>query len=160
MSQPHAAHLGKLPAPAQYEVVELFRGTMTKHNLIAYRKDYPGELNPIQFEEQGTSSRSRDRWQHDIPLRLPWTLWSREHLPPHAPPDTVAVAINRAHTYPDLALPMNATQNRLLEAIDGKSTLHEIIQITGEGNRKKQALNFFRRLWQYDQIVFDASHRA
>jgi hypothetical protein len=150
---PHAARLGKLSAPDQYAAIELFRGTMTKHNFIAYRDDYPSKYQPSSFDGEQMLL-SRDRWQQAIPLRLPWTICLRERLPAGA----VAVLINRAHTYSDLALPIDATQNRLLDAIDGQRTLHEIIQSAGEKNHEKRALKFFKRLWQYDQIVFDTSH--
>ena len=150
---PHATHLGKLPAQSQYTAVELFRGTMTKHNFIAYRNDYPGERQPIQFDDEDHSSRSPERWRHYIPLRLPWTVCIRERVPPGA----VAVLINRAHTYPDLLLPLDVAQDRLLGAIDGKRTIDEIIQLATERDREKLALKFFQRLWQYDQVVFDCS---
>ena len=39
------------------------------------------------------------------------------------PPAPSAVLINRAHTYPDLALPINAAQDRVFAAIDGKRTV-------------------------------------
>jgi len=152
---PHATHLGKLPTQSQYTAVELFRGTMTKHNFIAYRNDYPGERQPIQFDDEDHSSRSPERWRHYIPLRLPWTVCIRERVPPGA----VAVLINRAHTYPDLLLPLDVAQDRLLAAIDGKRTIDEIIQLATERDREKLALKFFQRLWQYDQVAFDCSRQ-
>ncbi len=109
---PHAARLGKLPEQSQYAAVELLRGTMSKHRFIAYRNDYPGECQPIQFGSKRSPSNQRDRWhwQQYIPIRLPWTVCIRERLPPGA----VAVLINRAHTYPDLILPIDRAQDELL----------------------------------------------
>jgi SAM-dependent methyltransferase len=46
---PHAARLAALPPPAQHAAVELLRGTMTRHNFIAYRDDRVGESQPISF---------------------------------------------------------------------------------------------------------------
>jgi 2-polyprenyl-3-methyl-5-hydroxy-6-metoxy-1,4-benzoquinol methylase len=89
---PHAARLTALSPPLQHAAVELLRGTMTKHNFIAYRDDRPGESQPITF--------AGDAWPGYVPLRLPWTLCIRDRVPP----GSVAVLINRAHTYPDLAL--------------------------------------------------------
>jgi hypothetical protein len=40
---PHAARLTSLSLPLQHAAVELLRGTMAKHNFIAYRDDRPGE---------------------------------------------------------------------------------------------------------------------
>ena len=46
---PHAARLAALPAPRQHAAVELLRGTMFRHNLIAYRDDRSGASQPITF---------------------------------------------------------------------------------------------------------------
>lgn len=142
---PHAAHLRALPEPLQYAAVELFRGTMTKHNLIAYRSDRPSKNQPIQFDDAN--------WQNYIPLRLPWTVCIRQRVPPKS----VAVLINRAHTYPDLALPIDPAQDRLFNAIDGQRTLGELVQTAAKKGSQQTVLKFFQQLWQYDQIGFDAS---
>ena len=42
-SLPHAARLVSLPPPLQHAAVELLRGTMAKHNFIAYRDDRLGD---------------------------------------------------------------------------------------------------------------------
>ena len=93
-------------------------------------------------------------WRDYIPIALPWTICVRERLPP----GSVAVLINQSHTFTDLILTVDSFEDRLLGAIDGKRTLAEIMRVAvqgGEGERR--ALNFFERLWRYDQIVFDAS---
>ena len=145
---PQAEILGALPASKQYAAAELFRGTMSQHHLIAYRDDFPSKSQPIQFDGED------QYWRDYIPLRLPWTECIRDRLPPGA----VAVLINRAHTYPDLILPLDGFQERLLNAIDGKRTIDEIINLATAGDCEKLALKFFEQLWQYDQIVFDASN--
>jgi hypothetical protein len=74
---------------------------------------------------------------------------------------SVAVLINRSHKFADLICTVDSFEDRLLGAIDGNRTLAEILQFTardGDGNRR--ALRFFERLWQYDQVVFDASRAA
>jgi SAM-dependent methyltransferase len=142
---PHSARLASLPAPLQHAAVELFRGTMFRHNLIAYRDDRAGENQPITF--LGT------RWRKYVPIAVPWTVCVRERLPP----GSVAVLINRAHAFTDLILTVDAFENRLFGAIDGKRTLAEILQLVAEGGVERRALDFFERLWQYDQVVFDAS---
>src|SRR6516162_10175258 len=103
---PHTARLAALAPPLQHAAVELLRGTMTKHNFIAYRDDRPGKSHPITFDG--------DIWRGWVPLRLPWTLCIRDRLPP----GSAAVLINRAHTYPDLALLINAEEARIFAAID------------------------------------------
>ena len=124
---------------------------MTKHNFIAYRVDRCEESQPIRFDG--------DRWRRYVPLRLPWTVCVRERVPPGA----VAVLINRAHTYTDLILPINAAQERLYGAIDGTRTLGEISRIAAYDSSEEDGLEFtrafFEQLWWYDQVVFDASRR-
>jgi SAM-dependent methyltransferase len=144
-SMPHAARLASLPPPMQHAAVELLRGTMNKHNVIAYRDDRVGESQPIAFDGEG--------WRRYVPLRLPWTLCVRERLPAGAS----AVLINRAHPYPDLALPLNAAQERVFAAIDGKRTVEDILGSAAGADGVDQGRAFIERLWRYDQIVFDAT---
>ena len=144
-SMPHAPRLALLPPPLQHAAVELLRGTMTKHDFVAYRDDRAGESQPISFDGE--------RWLSYVPLRLPWTLSVRERLPAGAS----AVLINRAHPYPDLALPINQAQDRVLAAIDGKRTVSEILRGATETADLDQGREFVERLWRYDLIVFDAT---
>ena len=144
-SMPHAPRLASLPPPLRHAAVELLRGTMTKHDFVAYRDDRAGESQPIAFEGQD--------WLSYVPLRLPWALVVRERLPPGA----AAVLINRAHAFPDLALPINAAQARVLSAIDGKRTAGEILRGTTASATLDQGREFVERLWRYDQIVLDAT---
>jgi SAM-dependent methyltransferase len=142
---PHAARLALLSPRLQHAAVELLRGTMATHNFIAYRDDRRVASQPIMFDGHA--------WPSYVPLRLPWTLCIRDR----APRGSVAVLINRAHTYPDLALPIDAAQARIFAAIDGERSIDEILQIAAEADGKEQAHGFFEQLWQYDQIVFDAT---
>jgi hypothetical protein len=142
---PHASRLAALEPPMQHAAVELLRGTMTRHSFIAYRDDRAGESQPITF--QG------DAWCRWVPLRLPWTLYIRDR----APPGFAAVLINPTHTYPDLALPIDAVQERVFAAIDGKRAIDEILRQAAGSGRDERARRFIERLWEYDQIVFDAT---
>ena len=142
---PHAARLASLPEPAQHAAVELFRGTIARHNFVAYRSDRPDESQPIRF--------AGDQWRNYVPIRLPWTACVRDRVPP----GSLAVLLNPTHQHPDLVLPINAAQNHLLEQIDGIRTLGEIVQGSGTRDNAHRALPFFQQLWRYDQIVFDAS---
>jgi SAM-dependent methyltransferase len=139
---PHAARLRALPPPAQHSAVELLRGTMTRHKFIAYRDDAVGESRPNALDD--------DAWRSYVPLRLPWTLGIRERLPAGA----AAVLINRAHAHRDLALPINPGEARIYDAIDGKRTIDEIV---GNAAGADQTRGFIKKLWEYDQIVIDAS---
>lgn len=143
---PHAARLVALPPPLQYAAVELLRGTMTRHNFIAYRDDRPDTSSLV--------TSPGDAWRSYVPLRLPWTVCIRDRVPP----GSAAVLINRAHTYPDLALPITAAQVSVFAAIDGNRSIDEILQATAGVIDDEQAHRFIKRLWEYDQIVFDATH--
>lgn len=141
----HAARLVSLPPRLQHAAVELLRGTMSKHSFIAYRDDRVGESQPISFDG--------DAWRGYVPLRLPWTLCIRDRVPP----GSVAVLINRAHTYPDLALPIDAAQERLFAVVDGNRSIDQILRLAAPVGGEPHARGFFEQLWQYDQIVFDAT---
>jgi SAM-dependent methyltransferase len=141
-STPHRSRLVGLTAEAQYAAIELFRGTMVRHGVVAYRKDRPAQGPPVNFDGEA--------WFDYTPIRLPDTLTVRDRLPPGA----VAVLINRNHTSTDLYLPINARQERLLAAIDGNRTIAEICRDQGD---RSLARAFFQTLWRWDQVVFDTS---
>ena len=151
---PHAARLGALPAASQHAAVELFRGTITKHHFTAFRQEDGDLPSPDPFIQR-RSSRRAEPWRSLIPLRLPWTLCLRERLPAGA----AGMLVNRAHHFPDLVLPIDTDQERLVEAIDGERTLGEILRDTPTEMGEKRSLRFFKRLWQYDQIAVDGAPR-
>jgi SAM-dependent methyltransferase len=142
-SAPHAARLAALPSRAQHAAVELLRGTMDRHSFTAYRDDREREAQPIGFEGEA--------WREFVPVRIPWTLTIKDR----APAGVAAALINPSHTYPDLALFIDAAQERLLAAIDGERSVGEILQSVG-GFEEEKGRQFFRRLWEHDLIVFDA----
>jgi hypothetical protein len=140
---PHGARLSGLPPADQHAALELFRGTMVRHSVIAYqREDATATAAVIDF----SGVRSLDY----VPLRVPDTLTVKERLPPGA----AAVLINPRHTYTDLYLPLNAGELALVEAIDGVRTIGAI---AGDGADVRSVAQLFERLWSYDQVVFDAS---
>jgi SAM-dependent methyltransferase len=141
----HAARLASLSPRLQHAAVELLRGTMAKHNFIAYRDDRPAESQPIAFNGDG--------WRGYVPLRLPWTLCIRDQ----APAGFAAVLINRAHTYPDLALPIDSAQEQIYAAIDGNRSIDEILRGAAGAGGVEQGRRFIQQLWEYDQIVLDAT---
>ena len=141
-SSPHQSRLAGLTAEAQYAAIELFRGTMVRHSVVAFRKDRPAQGAPVDFDGEG--------WLSYAPIRLPDTLTVRDRLPPGA----AAVLINRNHTYTDLYLPINVRQERLLAAVDGERTIAEICREPGD---RTLARAFFQQLWRWDQVVFNTS---
>ncbi len=134
---PHAARLDALPPREQYAALELFRGTMVRHSLIAYGRDMPA----IDFDGNA--------WPRYVPIRLPDAIVVRERLPAGAS----AVLINRNHINTDLYLPIDARQDALFAAIDGTRTIAEICR----DNSRELGRTFFEQLWYWDQVVFDTS---
>jgi SAM-dependent methyltransferase len=139
---PQAARLARLPEIDQYAAAELFRGTMARHSLVAYRDDEPGAPRELGLDGKD--------WPQYVPIRAPDTIAVEERLPPGA----AAVLINRSHTHTDLYLPIDAEQKRLYDAVDGTRTIGGLAE---EHGRLEAAGPFFQRLGWYDQVVFDAS---
>ena len=140
--RPHAARLTALPSRAQHAAMELLRGTMDRHGFITYRDDREREPQPITFEG--------DLWRGFVPVWLPWTLTIKDR----APRGVSAVLINPSHIYPDLALFIDASEERVLSAIDGERSAIEILRSAPMDD--DQGRQFFKRLWEHDLIVFDA----
>ena len=142
---PQAPRIAQLPLPEQYAAVELFRGSMLRHSLVAYRDDSPGIAQRVSFVG--------DACHGYVPIRMADTICVQERLPPGA----AAVLINRNHTYTDLYLPIAATEMRLFDAIDGNCTMDDIVERALPSSHEKSefdlARTFFERLWWYDQVV-------
>jgi SAM-dependent methyltransferase len=137
------ARLAPLAPRDQYAAVELFRGTMVRHSLIAYRDAGHAAAQRIDF--------SGEDWSQHVPIRVPETVCVRQRLPPGA----AAVLINPGHApHTDVVLPIDRSELRLLEAVDGKQTAGHIARAHGSA---QGAGAFFARLHDHDHIVFDAS---
>jgi SAM-dependent methyltransferase len=145
---PQANRIAKLPLEEQYAAVELFRGTMVRHSAIVYRKDRPSHRQPTDF--------AGDAWSSYVPIRMPDTISVSERLPAGAS----AVLINRSHSYRDIFMAVNSSEKRLFDAIDGNSTVDEILIrtfISPEQSHRDMARFLFERLWWHDQVLFDTS---
>jgi hypothetical protein len=122
---------------------------MVRHSIIAYRDDSPGAPQAIAF--------NGDAWPGYVPIRMADTICIQERLPAGA----AAVLINQTHTYTDLVMPIDPTEKRMFDAIDGKCSIGDIARRTVPSARKGSALDLaralFERLWWYDQVVFDSS---
>ena len=143
---PQASKIAQLPLAEQYAAVELFRGTMVTHSMVLYRNDNPDDPQPVSF--------AGDDWLGYVPIRMSDTICVQQRLPPGA----AGVLINQNHTYRDLIMPINSTEKRLFDAIDGTSSIRNILQKTLPSSQTKSQLDvertFFERLWWYDQVVF------
>jgi 2-polyprenyl-3-methyl-5-hydroxy-6-metoxy-1,4-benzoquinol methylase len=147
---PQAGQMAQLSPMEQFSAAELFRGTMLRHSAVAYRNDRPANATAIHFSD--------DRWLRYVPLRMPDTLSIQERLPAGA----AAVLINQTHTYRDLFLPISAAEKRILDGIDGRRTIRDVLESTQsslpDGSPLELVRTFFERLWWQDQVVFDTSH--
>ena len=143
---PQASRLQRLTVEEQYVATELFRGTMVRHSVIAYRNDAPGGSERISFAGEACLNY--------VPVRMPDTVCVRERLPPGA----VAVLISQSHTYRDLYMPIDAAEMRLLDAIDGERSIGGIVDkalgSSDEASHLDIVRGFFERLWWHDQAVF------
>ena len=148
-SLPQTERMAKLSSEEVYAAVELFRGTMVRHSAVVYRDEASAQHQLIDF--------SRDGWLEYVPIRIEGTVCVQERLPP----GSAAVLINRAHVFRDLFLPVNKTQKRLFDAIDGTRSIREIVQAAALSPPRPEdvdlACTFFQQLWWQDQVVFDAS---
>jgi SAM-dependent methyltransferase len=146
---PQAARIARLSPPEQYAAIELFRGTMVRHSLVAYPADIAGGAEQIGF--------SGDDWLEYVPIRTADTICVEERLPAGA----AAVLINQSHSYKDLFLPINPSEKLLFSAVDGKRKIVELVEATMPHSQKPNNLeatrSFFEKLWWHDQVVFDAS---
>lgn len=148
---PHASRLAALPARQQYAAVELLRGDMLRHSLIAYRDDRPGGIQQPDFSQPG--------WLNYVPLHAAEVA----RVPAEPSPGREVWLINRAHNEIDLALLPAADELRLFEAIDGRQTIGELLayhplSITAAKARPdERARRFFKSLWQHDLLLLDIS---
>src|SRR5262245_11328389 len=140
----HARRLAALSEQNQYAAMELWRGTMTAHSAVVHRRDSSEDAARIRFDHDG--------WLRYVPLRLPWTQVVQERLPAGA----AAVVLNRSHQFHDLILALDAEDQWLFDAIDGRRNIAEIADCARQVDRA-HARTLFEALWRYDQVVFDAS---
>jgi SAM-dependent methyltransferase len=141
---PHHQKMARLPADEQFAAVELFRGSMIRHSLIAYRSDRVSR-HTVRFDG--------DDWLSSVPIRIADTIAVEESLPPGA----AVVLINRSHVYTDIYLPLDASEKAIFNRIDGAKSIREIL---ADGKWPSNARSLFERLWKYDQIVFDITRSS
>ncbi len=148
---PQATRMARLSQADQYAAIELFRGTMARHTVVAYRNDSASGPQPVSF--------AGDAWLGYVPIRMSDTICVQDRLPAGA----TAVLINQTHTYRDLFLPIGSTEKQLLDSIDGARSIDDIVQRTQSSSHPTTNLDraraFFERLWWHDQVVFDASQQ-
>lgn len=139
----HSARLAEMPEQERYAAMELWRGLMGNHSFVAYRNDAEGARSNVQLGGD---------FQRYVPIRMPWTMCVEQSVPPGA----AGVLINQTHVFSDLYVVVNAHEKRMYEAIDGHRSIAQIMETAGEED-PFVAKEFFEKLWQHDQVVFDTS---
>jgi SAM-dependent methyltransferase len=138
---PHAQKLAALPEREQYIEMELWRGLMSNHSVVAQRAD--SEESKVRFDDE--------RCLRYVPVRLPWTICAEDRLPSGA----AGVLMNQTHLFQDLFVVIDAQQKQMLDAIDRRRTISEIAEQVNVP--ATAARDFFEKLWRYDQVVFNTS---
>ena len=115
---------------------------MLRHSVIAHADAGTAAAHRLDF--------SGERWQRYVPIRVPDTIAVEEGVPAGA----AAVLINRTHPCPDIHLVIDRREKAVHDAIDGVRSAGEIARAVGWVGG---AAAFFERLYQHDQVVFDAS---
>lgn len=119
----------------QYATMELFRGTINRHSLIALRDDSSLPRSPIDW---GVA------WSRYAAMVPGTVIVVQENLPP----GMAAAVINRAHVDRDLVCFLTPDELSVFSAVDGTRTLGSIDGATA---------GFFRRLWLQDLVLIDAT---
>ena len=145
---PQSARMARLPLEEQHAAIELFRGTMLRHSLVAYQNDGASDRHQVSFDS--------DTWLAYVPIRMSDTICVQDRLPA----GSAAVLINQTHTYRDLFLPIGTAEKQLFDAIDGNRSIGEIVErnlLSLSRTSLEMPRAFFERLWWHDQVVFDSS---
>ena len=133
---PHGQRLAAMPEHEQFAAMELFRGTMRRHGVIAVRGDTPLPRQPVPW--QGPA------WRSFVPIRPTTVAIVEDRLP-----DGVAAAlINQAHVDRDLVFFADRAARQAYEQMDGE---REAGDIAGA------SLELLRRLWWHDLVMIDSS---
>ncbi len=139
---PHATRLAELPDREQYAAMELWRGVMTCHSVVAHRRDARRQNAGIHFDEPV--------WKNFVPHRLPWTKVVTERIPAGA----AAVLINQSHAFEDLFLVLRRIDRKMFERIDGRRSIAQIAA-DADANDAGRVRELFESLWRYDHVVFE-----
>ena len=150
---PQATRISRLPLAEQYAAIELFRGTMVRHSLIAHRND-------ADYQQVRSA----------LPVTPGLSMYPSGYLTP-----SVSKSGFRPGPRPFSSTRLTATRISFCRSIQPKSCYSTLLTESRTSARswtqrclslRSAATNFevvrsfFERLWWHDQVVFDASASA
>lgn len=150
-SVPHGPRIATLESADQWAAVELFRGTITRHSVLAYHRDDMPAAQPVDLSGGPEAA----DWLTYVPIRTPTALDvdDRDRVPSEA----AAALLNRAHSHTDLVLFVDSVAHTIFRAIDGRQSIGEIVHSVGGPGLEAASRGFFQQLWHHDLVVFDTS---
>jgi SAM-dependent methyltransferase len=143
---PHGTRLARLPARQQYAAMELWRGVLATHSVIVSRSDVTESGAHIGFDDDRV-------WTQYVPIRFPGAVCVEEGLPEGAS----GALLSRYHSSSDLVLAIDREEKQIVDAIDSRRSISEIIGRAASPRTLPKARSLFEKLFWYDQVVFDAS---
>ena len=131
---PHAVKLAALSMDKQYAAVELFRGNLHMHTFIASASDSPH--TQIDW--------ASDQWHELVPLRMRGVTVRTDNLPQGA----LATLSQSGHLFPVPAVLLSQQTVPMYQGIDQQLTLGALAK------KYPQTRDFFKMLWDFDQVFF------
>lgn len=137
---PHADRISALPVPDQYAALELFRGTIDRHTVIAF------ERHDTSQDLDFTDARATRGF---VPVLASSALVVDDVQ--RLPAGAAAALLNRAHPATDLVMFVDGAELAVFRRIDGRRAVGEL------GPRASELVE---RLWRHDLVVVDATTAA
>ncbi len=140
------AGVERLPLEEQYAIGELARASLMKHDFVAC-----------------SSGRAETLWRPDFSSQpclqyIPSFFPGAKITPGEDQGSATATIAHALHDCNDLAVPLEAKQLRLLEAIDGKRDVSAIVEAVGATGYTKTVdaatRQFLRSMWEHDFLLF------
>lgn len=131
---PHFEQVMALPERSRYAAMELYRGTIDRHTMIAFRRD-DARSGHIDWSDIGGA----------VPIADPAAIAVDDRT--RLPEGVAAALINRVHSSSDVVLFADADELAWFRSIDGTSCVSELGIPTP----------FVHRLWRHDLVVLDTA---
>lgn len=132
----HREPMASMDEVGQFAAMELFRGTIVRHSLIAYTAESTLPRTPVHW--------TGDDWRAYVAMVPPTVVVVEDRLPS----GMAAAVINRAHIDRDLVCFLDAEELTVFRAIDADTPLTDVAGATPR---------LFERLWMHDLVMIDAT---